>query len=127
MGGLLRYADLTSMYVSVEDRVPYLDHRLVELALSAPTDLLFRDGWTKYPLRRLLQPHVPEGITWRRRKIGFEAPRVSFNLADPEVDAALRRSKIATELGIDPTSLSRVPKVMAWRLYAIALWEEVCL
>ncbi len=127
LGGLLRYADLTSMYVSVEDRVPYLDHRLVELALSAPTDLLFRDGWTKYPLRRLLQPHVPEAITWRRRKIGFEAPRVSFNLADPEVDAALRRSKIATELGIDPTSLSRVPKVMAWRLYAIALWEEVCL
>lgn len=127
LGGLLRYADLTSMHFSLEDRLPFLDHRLVELAVSLPTKLLFCDGWTKYPLRKYLQGLVPESVAWRRRKIGFEAPRVAFSLTDPEVADTVRRSRLLQELGIDGAELHGIPQVVAWRLYAIALWESVSL
>ncbi len=125
LSGLLRYADLTSMNFSLEDRLPYLDHRLVELAVSAPTQLLFRDGWTKYPLRTLLRGMVPDSVAWRRRKIGFEAPGVAVSLTDPEVTHTVRRSRVLHELGVDCAELHGVPQVMAWRLYAIALWESL--
>lgn len=125
LGGLLRYADLTSMSLSLEDRLPFLDMRLVELAISIPTKLLFRDGWTKYPLRKFLELLAPAAIAWRRRKIGFEAPRTSFRLSDSEVMATMSQSLVLKDLGIDVSTLASIPTVMAWRLYAIALWESV--
>ena len=44
---LLRYEDRSSMAFSIESRVPYLDHPLVELVLSLPTDIKYRQGWSK--------------------------------------------------------------------------------
>ena len=95
--------------------------------MSMPTRLLFRDGWTKYPLRRLLEPLVPHSIAWRKRKIGFEAPQVGFRLDAPEALATVRRSQVIAELGVDLDGLASLPQVMAWRIYALALWESVFL
>jgi asparagine synthetase B (glutamine-hydrolysing) len=71
---LLRYADRNSMAWSREVRLPFLDHRLVELCLSLPTSHLFRNGESKRVLRRAMRGIVPNEILDRKDKIGFQAP-----------------------------------------------------
>jgi asparagine synthase (glutamine-hydrolysing) len=71
---LLRYEDRLSMAFSIESRVPFLDHRLVELAFALPDDFKRHNGWSKYGLRRALDGFLPSNIVWRRDKKGFPTP-----------------------------------------------------
>jgi asparagine synthase (glutamine-hydrolysing) len=71
---MLRYEDRNSMAFSIESRLPFLDHRLVELVLSCPEDKLLARGWSKYLLRQSMRGYLPEQIRWRRTKLGFAAP-----------------------------------------------------
>jgi asparagine synthase (glutamine-hydrolysing) len=71
---LLRYEDRLSMAFSIESRVPFLDHRLVELAFALPDDVKRRGGWSKYGLRRALDGFLPSSVVWRRDKKGFPTP-----------------------------------------------------
>jgi asparagine synthase (glutamine-hydrolysing) len=75
---LLRYEDRNSMDHSVEARVPFLDHRLVELALSLPPQLLLSGGVPKSLLRRSLRDIVPKPVLARRDKVGFETPGAAW-------------------------------------------------
>ena len=67
----LRNNDHFTMAIPVEQRFPFLDHRIVELGLQAPITYLFHNGWTKYLLRKAMEPLLPEKILWRREKMGF--------------------------------------------------------
>ena len=49
---LLKWDDRNSMAFSIEGRYPFLDHELIELCLSFAPEILYRRGWTKWPLRR---------------------------------------------------------------------------
>jgi asparagine synthase (glutamine-hydrolysing) len=71
---LLRYEDKNSMRWSIESRVPFLDYRLVELAMSLPSSYKIREGTTKYILRRALKGLVSDRILERKDKIGFATP-----------------------------------------------------
>jgi asparagine synthase (glutamine-hydrolysing) len=71
---LLRYEDRNSMAHSLEARVPFLDHRLVELAFSLPGGELIRRGRTKDVLRRALGGLLPPIVAERRDKLGFVTP-----------------------------------------------------
>jgi asparagine synthase (glutamine-hydrolysing) len=71
---LLRYEDRLSMAYSIESRVPFLDHRLVELAFALPDAVKRRAGWSKYGLRRALDGLLPRSVVWRRDKKGFPTP-----------------------------------------------------
>jgi asparagine synthase (glutamine-hydrolysing) len=71
---LLRYEDRLSMAYSIESRVPFLDHRLVELAFALPDAVKRRAGWSKYGLRRALDGLLPRNVVWRRDKKGFPTP-----------------------------------------------------
>lgn len=71
---LLRYEDRNSMAHSLEARVPFLDHRLVELAFSLPGDELIRNGRTKDIVRRALADLLPPSVAARRDKLGFVTP-----------------------------------------------------
>ena len=71
---LLHYEDRNSMAHSIESRVPFLDHRLVELLFQFPADLKIKDGWTKYVLRKAMEGILPEEIQWRTDKKGFVTP-----------------------------------------------------
>jgi len=84
---LLRYEDRLSMAFSIESRVPFLDHRLVELAFALPDTLRVRDGWSKYALRRALATLLPASVVWRRDKKGFPTP-ISAWLRDERGAAA---------------------------------------
>jgi asparagine synthase (glutamine-hydrolysing) len=70
---LLLRGDQMTMAASIEERVPFLDHKLVELAARIPGRLLAHGFRTKTLLKRALRPHLdPE--TLRRRKVGFKVP-----------------------------------------------------
>jgi asparagine synthase (glutamine-hydrolysing) len=71
---LLRYEDRLSMAYSIESRVPFLDHRLVELVFALPDNVKRHDGWSKYGLRRALDGFLPSAVVWRRDKKGFPTP-----------------------------------------------------
>jgi asparagine synthase (glutamine-hydrolysing) len=70
---LLMRVDKMTMANSVEARVPFLDHKLVEFAMSLPRRLKLRDGETKYILKRALKGVIPDRVI-HRRKQGFGAP-----------------------------------------------------
>ena len=72
---LLRYEDRNSMAFSVEARIPFLDHRLVEYIFSIPFDKLIHKGWTKYALRESLKGKIPEDIRMRKGKLAFSVPQ----------------------------------------------------
>lgn len=127
LGALLRYADRTSMAASVEDRLPFLDYRLVELAMATPAACKFKGGWTKWPLRQQLARTMPEAIAWRKGKIGFEAAGASFQPDDPSALATIRASKCLSALGVRLDRLDDVERSVLWRMFAIALWESACM
>lgn len=70
---LLARVDKMTMISSVEARVPYLDHRLVEYALTIPAHYKYHDGTTKYILKQAARPFLPADII-DRPKMGFAAP-----------------------------------------------------
>lgn len=97
---LTHYEDRTSMAHSLEIRLPFLDHRLVDFALALPVDLKLRGGWSKYVLRAAI-PELPEEIRWRRDKQGFlipERPWLQYHLADA-IRSTFRRS-LLEEMGV---------------------------
>jgi len=76
--GLLRYADRSSMAHSREVRLPLLDRRIAELALSLPAHFLVRRGVTKAALRDAVSGAVPAEVLARRDKVGFEPPQARW-------------------------------------------------
>jgi len=81
---LLRYEDRNSMAFSVEARVPFLDHRLIEYVFSLPANQRIKNGWTKYVLRNAMRNVLPEEIRTRRDKIGFATPEKKWLIENKE-------------------------------------------
>ena len=72
-GDILAKADRMSMATSLELRVPFLDIELARIGSRIPDSLKYRDGTTKWLLRRAFRGRVPKSTEWRP-KLGFPTP-----------------------------------------------------
>ena len=95
---LLMKQDQMSMAASIESRVPFLDHKLVEFAAALPENMKLRGLTTKYILRQAMKNRLPREIL-TRRKMGFPVP----------VGSWLRNkfSHVVDEYVLNPRALER--------------------
>jgi len=117
---MLRYADKNSMAHSVEVRLPFLDHKLVEFLYDLPSEFLFSSGWTKSLLRKSFQYNLPNEICWRVDKIGYEAPQTRWLVGYQEEINSLKSDQILQSLGLNPktTNLTDWKKLMLTNYYS---------
>lgn len=118
---LLKYEDRNSMAWSVEARVPFVDHEVVESALTLKHDDKIRNGYSKFALRCVMNGKMPDSITWRRNKIGFEAPTNWLTGERPWKADVIGESKILKEMG-----LNFLPddNLLFERFFNVAQWES---
>ena len=105
----LAYTDKTSMATSLEVRVPYLDHELVELSARIPAELKLRGFTRKYILKRALNSVLPSSII-NRKKAGFSAPLRAWLRRDfaELVADLLSPSRLRSRGFFDPSEVKRV-------------------
>ena len=128
--GLLPYYmasnDHFTMGVPVEHRFPFLDFRMVELGLQLPVPYLFRNGYSKYILRRAMEPYLPKRIVWRKRKMGFPFDHRRFlSTARPKLAPFLRWLEPLALFGgemLDADALLETDPVRLWRSYCTGIW-----
>ena len=79
---LLHVEDRVSMAHGLESRVPILDHKLIELAATIPSNVKFKDGTMKHVLREATRPYLPASISDRKNKMGFPVPLAEWMRGD---------------------------------------------
>lgn len=108
---LLKWEDKNSMRFSIEARMPFLDHRLVERTLALPADEIIKNGMTKYFLREAMKNTVPEEIRTRRDKIGFGTPNEDWFRTKPfrkNILELLHSEKLTARKIINPEKAMKI-------------------
>ena len=123
---LLMRVDKMTMSVGLEARVPFLDHRMVGLAMSIPSALKTKNGTLKYILKKAVTGLIPDDLITRRKQ-GFGVP-VNELFEGPlaaMADAELRRFCGDTDL-LDRAEVAHVMRTAdaskRWYLLNLAMW-----
>ncbi|MBT4609996.1 MAG: asparagine synthase (glutamine-hydrolyzing) [Gemmatimonadetes bacterium] len=132
---LLHYTDRSTMAVSLEARVPFLDHRLVEFCIGLPYHTKIRDDRSKWILREAMKDRLPSSIVERRDKKGFPTPvgrwlRESEEFVRDHLAPAtiarrgLLRESTVTRLQAEHFDGSTDHGWALWRLLNLELWYQ---
>jgi asparagine synthase (glutamine-hydrolysing) len=132
-GDILTKVDRMSMAVSLEARVPLLDHKLVEFVVRIPSALKLRDGETKHVFKRAVRGLVPDEIL-DRPKQGFGVPIAEWlnaelrdDIRDTLTDATARSRGVVdpayVDLLLDEHSRKRRDhSTQLWTLFMLERW-----
>jgi len=130
---LLHYEDRNSMAFSIESRVPFLDHRLVEMAFGLSDDDRIHGTETKYVLRESLKGILPDAVYSRKDKKGFVTPGenkwlrgpLKF-LLDSDIDFPdFIDKKKANHILDDYRKGDNSKATLVWRLVVLKEWMKV--
>ena len=133
---LLMRVDKMTMATSVEARVPFLDHELVEFAMALPPEMKVRDGVGKYLLKRAVSKSLlPEHIVYRRKQ-GFGAPVAEWFQGElgRRAQAQIKASSLRERGLLDYDQIDRMwdahrsgPVNWAfhlWNIYNVSAWYD---
>jgi asparagine synthase (glutamine-hydrolysing) len=132
---LLRWEDRSSMAHSVESRVPFLDHRLVEFVLGLPDEYKLAQGMTKRVLREAMKGVLPEPIRTRVDKIGFATPEEVWTRSrlSEQYRSRMRKAIDTSEGIIGASAMRELEHIISgekrftslpWRLINFGEWIE---
>jgi asparagine synthase (glutamine-hydrolysing) len=135
---LLMKQDNMSMAASIESRVPFLDHKLVEFATRIPREIQLNGLAGKVILKKAVEDLLPHSILYRR-KLGFPTPWSGW-LAGARLDAIEKlltgprslergyfRREAIQQLFAEHRAKYRDHYDRIWRLLNLELWHRVCL
>jgi asparagine synthase (glutamine-hydrolysing) len=131
---LLMRVDKITMSTSIEARVPFLDHKLVEFSMNIPSEMKIKNGVTKYILKEAVRGLIPDQII-DRKKVGFGAPvsewlhgSLGDRIKSTFKSTGLReRNLIDFDQGINLIDTHRSGRDFAypiWSLFNLALWYD---
>ncbi|HEX8145423.1 MAG TPA: asparagine synthase (glutamine-hydrolyzing) [Pyrinomonadaceae bacterium] len=132
---LLMKQDQMSMAASIESRVPFLDHKLVEFTARLPARLKLRGWTTKYVLRRSMKGVLPDAIL-KRSKMGFPVPLANWFRGPfrPVIDDYVLGARAAARGLFDPAfvrnlvlehqSGARNHAERLWSLVNFEMWQR---
>jgi len=127
--GLLAMEDRMSMAVSLESRVPLLDHRIVDLVARIPPALKVRGRQPKRLLQEVARPLMPESVRARRDKSPFPIPVGQWfaGALSGTVQRILRSPRCLDRGIFDPDRLreSAFPPMLAWQVLNLELWFRI--
>jgi asparagine synthase (glutamine-hydrolysing) len=129
---LLQVEDRVSMAHSVESRVPFLDHPLVEFAATMPSNVKFKDGALKHILRGATESSLPPAIVNRKDKMGFPVPLaewVNGEARDFVRDALSTQKALGREVIDNRQVLAGLDREAQfgrklWGLLSLELWQQ---
>jgi asparagine synthase (glutamine-hydrolysing) len=135
---LLMKQDQMSMAASIESRVPFLDHHLVEWACGVPASLKLCENESKYILKKAVEDILPSDIVYRK-KMGFPTPLKSW-LLDPRADFIYRAIQAPGTLVAEYLDRGAVTALLSrhrsgledatdriWNLYNLQTWGNIFL
>ncbi|MBV9174116.1 MAG: asparagine synthase (glutamine-hydrolyzing), partial [Chloroflexi bacterium] len=131
---LLMRVDKVSMGSSIEARVPYLDHKLVEFALAIPGEVKYREGVTKWVLKRVAARAGLDPQLVYRRKRGFcgsatnmLSPRLLDEAESAILDSPLARDRFQLDFVRRMFAEQRAHRVdhnfRLWTLWNLVAWH----
>lgn len=132
---LLMRVDKIGMSTSIEARVPFLDHKLVEFTMDIPMNWKIKGGETKYLLKKALRGLLPDDILYRE-KMGFAAPMAEWLRGElgQRAEASVLTSPLLDRGFLDRDNISkqfrdhiegrRDNALHLWTLYNLTAWYE---
>jgi len=130
---LLQVEDRVSMAHGLESRVPLLDHPLVELAATIPSNIKFENGELKHLMKASFRRDLPEEVSQRKTKMGFPVPLSNWMQGELKEfvedifrsDAARHREYLSPDFDI--RSLMKQEGKFTrkvWGLLSLELWQQ---
>lgn len=128
---LLQVEDRVSMAHGLESRVPFLDHPLIELVATIPSNIKFENGNMKHVLKNSMKSHLPDAIVNRKDKMGFPVPLTDWmqnEIKDFVMDVfssqnALNRPYINNKQVLQELSNETKFGRKIWGLLCLELWQ----
>jgi len=129
---LLQVEDRVSMAHGLESRVPFLDHPLVELAATIPSNIKFKDGTMKNVLKNSMRSYLPDAILNRTDKMGFPVPLNAWLKGEARgfihdvfsTSQALNRDLINNRMVLSKLDSESKYGRNIWGLLCLELWQQ---